>query len=386
MYLFQDLSRPTRRQFVLLSLSVLFVASSCGRVGQRSKPEAVKIGAVLPLTGSGAVWGQNAQKGMKIAVDEVNRNGGINGRSIEIVYEDSQTDPAKAVTAFRKLIDLYKPRVIIGDIASSNVLAMAPIAEEEKVILLSPGASNPKISDAGDYIFRNWQSDALEGRLDAEFAWNTLGWKTAAILSVENAYGEGLRDGFAARFKELGGKLAVSDSYRQGSSDFRAMLQRVDSTEPDGIFFPSYPEEMPEILRQAHSLGLKRPWLSVQAFSDPQVIAAAGKAAEGVMYSKPTPPDPSDPAVKSFTQEYKDRHRVDPGVCSDTGYDAVMIVADVLRKTGPEAPPENVQREMARVKDFAGATGRTTFDEKGDVYRELSFYRITDGKPVLIEK
>ncbi len=156
--------RTLTKTFVLLILLCTFAIMTLSSPSCSKKPETkeIKIGAVLPLTGSEGIWGENAKMGIEIALAEINSSGGVKGKSVRLIYEDSQSLPSNAVSALQKLISTDKVCVVIGDIASSSVLAMAPIVEKEHVVLLSPGASNPDISKSGDYIFRNWQSDALE--------------------------------------------------------------------------------------------------------------------------------------------------------------------------------------------------------------------------------
>ena len=339
-----------------------------------------KIGAVLPLTGSAAIWGKNSQQGIDLALKEINDAGGIKGRKITVVYEDSQSEPKNATTALQKLITADRVPAVIGDIASSSVLAMAPIAESNKVVLLSPGASNPDISNAGQYIFRNWQSDALEGRLDAEYASATLKWKRAATLYINNAYGSGLAKVFTETFTRIGGQIIASESFTQGSTDIRAQITKIASAKPDGIYMPGYPPEMIIILKQMKELGVAIPILSVQAFDDPAIISSVGDAADGVIFSVPKPPDQTNPIVANFRKKYVDTYGKEPGVTSDTGYDALRIIAYAIEHGGYTGP--EIRTVLSNLKDFPGAAGPTTFDAHGDVNREFEFRKIVRGRAV----
>lgn len=367
--------------FLLLCvLSVLLVISGCSK----KEPREIRIGAVLPLTGSAAVWGQNAKMGIEIALDEINSSGGIRGKKIRLIYEDSQSLPRNAVSALQKLISTDKVSVVIGDIASSSVLAMAPIAEKNHVVLLSPGASNPDISKAGDYIFRNWQSDALEGDVDAHFAYEKLGYNKAATLYVNNAYGTGLKDVFEEVFRKLGGKILISESFQQGDTDMRSQIRKIAEANPALIYMPGYPPEMAIVLRQAKEMGIKIQFLSVQAFDDPKILETAGGAAEGAIFSVPKPPDTSNTVVSNFIRKYKEKFNKEPGVCSDTGYDALKIVCWTIDRT-TEISGSAIQLQLLKLKDFPGAAGATTFDSNGDVVRDFIFKKIKAGKPVLVD-
>ena len=360
------------------------VLAGCGKPTTSAEKPPVQIGAVLPLTGSAAVWGQNAKMGMDLAAAEINTGGGVKGRLISIIYEDSQSEPRVATSALQKLISTLRVQVVIGDIASSSVLAMAPIAERNKVVLLSPGASNPDISNAGDFIFRNWQSDALEGEVDAHYAFSTLGWRNVACLFVNNGYGAGLTKVFTEKFKTAGGRIVAEESFVQDATDLRAQISRVAAAKPDGVFMPGYPPEMATALKQMKETGVKLPILSVQAFDDPEILARAGDAAEGVVFSVPTPPSTNDTVVASFKASYLKQYAKEPGVCSDTGYDALRIVVRALEQGAQSG--DAIRKTFQELKDFPGAAGPTTFDSHGDVVRPFSFKTIKTGKAIEVEK
>lgn len=357
--------------FVFLS----FLAFGCTK---KEESKEIKIGAVLPLTGSAAPYGENAKKGILLAMEEINSKDGINGRKIKVIFEDSKTDPKEAVSALHKLYQINKIPFIIGDINSTGVLAMAPIAEKNHIILLSPGASNPKISDAGDYIFRNWHSDALEGEVDSDFAYNKLGWKKASVLYVNAAYGVGLAEVFRDKFNNIGGEIVAFEAYEQDSTDMRGQINRILSKNPDGIFLPGWPKEMSVALKQLKELGSKLPILSVQGFDDPSILQLAGLAAEDVIFSIPEAPDPNDKMVKHFNTSYKQKFNIDPGVCSAAGYDALKIYAWSIERVGYN--PEKVQKEMSVIKDFPGGDGKISFDENGDLLKPFSFKMVKNGK------
>jgi branched-chain amino acid transport system substrate-binding protein len=317
---------------------------------------------------------------MQLGLEEINTTGGIDGHKIVIIYEDSQSEPKMAVTALQKLITTDHVQVVIGDIASSSVLAMAPIAESNQVVLLSPGASSPDISKAGHFIFRNWQSDLLEGTADAAFAQSKLHWRRVACLYVNNAYGTGLSRVFEETFSSRGGEIVGKEAFPQGATDIKAQITKIASSQPDGIYMPGYPREMATALKQMQELGIKIQVLSVQAFDDPEIIDRADQAAEGVVFSVPKPPNSQDPIVASFRSSYIDKYGKEPGVTSDTGYDAIRIVGMALRqgaRTGPQ-----IRVALASMKDFPGAAGTTTFDENGDVEREFMFKIIRGRKSV----
>ena len=367
--------------FLVIVMTALLI---CPLGCKKEQPQAkeIKIGAILPLTGSAAPYGENAKRGIELALSKINAAGGVRGSRIRILFEDSRTDPKEAVSALNKLYSTHGVRFIIGDINSSGLLAMAPIAEKNKIILLSPGASNPKISDAGEYIFRNWHSDALEGEVDAKYAFSRMGWKKAAILYVDAAYGVGLAQTFREVFGKLSGEVVAFETYAQDAIDMRAQISKIMSVKPDGLYLPGWPKEMAVALKQLKELGSKIPILSAQGFDDPSIITLAGNAAEGVIFSVPETPDPNNEIVKSFNESYRKEYGEEPGVCSASGYDALRIFAHAIDQVGDNV--EQVQKILASLKDFPGANGPVSFDEHGDLLKPFIFKEVkgSEFKPV----
>lgn len=351
------------------ALGILFLVLGLAASCKRETPEELRIGAILPLTGDAAVWGQNVRRGIELALAEVNAARGVKGQKLSVIYEDSQGLPKNAVTALHKLIDTNKVSVVIGDVASSSVLAMAPIAEQHQVVLLSPGASNADITNAGQFTFRNWHSDAAEGTYLAQIAAERLGMKRVGIIYVNNAYGKGLEQVFSGHFAELGGTVAASEAFPQNAVDFRAQLLRIKAANCDGIFMPGYPKEMPEVLKQATELGIRTQFLCPSAFEDEQGLSLAGASAEGVVYVYPRQGDQSRAHVAKFYQDYKKRFGEPPGALSDTGYDALKLVVAAMENSGTTGPA--IRDGLLTIKNYAGVSGDTSFDSNGDIQKEF---------------
>lgn len=342
----------------------------------------VTIGVILPLTGSGAVWGENAKEGIDLALEEINQADGIDGKPLEVKFEDSQTLPKFAVTALHKHINVNRVEACIVDMVSSNVLAMAPIANREQVVLLSPGASSPKITNAGSFIFRNWPSDALQGQLNARYAVTKMAAKNASIFYINNEYGSGLATVFEKEFTKHGGKVIAVESFEQGAKDFRSVLSKL-KVQPVGVLYVlSYPKEWPLILVQAKELGLTFPILGTETAEDPTIIVNAKEAAEGLIYSVPSKPSNSDARVAHFLEAYKAKYGKDPGICADAAYDALYLLVDAIRNIGYDGPA--IRDYLFKVKDYHGAAGLTTFDENGDCIKPFIFKKVENGVPVAL--
>ena len=194
-----------------------------GEAFPQSQAGTIKIGAILPLTGDSAAWGEQGKYGIEIAVEEINYKGGINGKKLEVVYEDSQAIPKNAVTSIQKLINVDKVSAVIGDIVSSTTLAMAPIAEKSQTVLIAISASAPAITNAGEYIYRVWPSDLLEGSVLAEFVAKNK-YKRVCILHIQTDYGTGLRDAFKKTLEQKGGEIILTQGYKQDETDFKAVI------------------------------------------------------------------------------------------------------------------------------------------------------------------
>lgn len=340
--------------------------------------ENVVIGAILPLTGDVASYGVAIRQGIEIAIDKVNQGGGVSGKSISVLCEDDRADPKEGVAAARKLISINGVEVIIGAVPSSVTLAIAPVAETAKIVLISPASSSPKITNAGDYVFRNYPSDELEGSLVAEFALKH-NFSTAAILTINNDYGMGLNRVFNATYAGTGGRVVFNETFSEGTSDFRSLLAKVKGNEPNCIFVVGYSKELGTLIKQAREMGITSQFLSTVNFYDIQSIITGGTAVEGVIFSSPVFDATSREAnVQEFVTAFKKRFGKEPDVWSAHGYDALLLVVDAMRSKGTSS--EEVRRGLYGIKDFPGVSGKTTFDNNGDVIKEARFLTVKNGE------
>jgi branched-chain amino acid transport system substrate-binding protein len=361
--------------FVIVAVSI-----QCGPLPSLKDESTIKFGATLPLTGTAAVWGKNARNGMELARQEINAAGGVKGRKIEIIYEDTTGLPQVGVSAIQKLITVDKVPVVMGCITSSTTLAMAPVAAKNQVVLFSPGASNPKLSASGPYFFRNFPSDAIEAPQIAKMVWTKLGLKKVAILLVNNEFGKGHEAGFKSEYERLGGTIVASESFEQEATDFRTQITKIKGAHPDGIFVPGYPKEMSTILRQLQEARLSVPVICPSALIDDELLKVAGPAANGVIFADQRPADPNAEVVRHFREAYKKAYGEEPGIVCDTAYDAVRILAKCIGQGGDTGPA--IRDQLARVKDFPGAAGSTTFDAHGDITKTPIFKKV-EGRKIM---
>jgi branched-chain amino acid transport system substrate-binding protein len=379
---------PTLPRLLCVAAAMLLVffllPTACSPPAEQGaeEPEArdqpIRIGVLVPLSGSLRVWGVNSERGIRLAADQINEAGGIDGRPIELLVEDSECTPETAVGVLEGWIDAGDVPAVLGAICSSNVLAMAPVAEAGKVVVLSTGASNPAISYAGDFIFRNWPSDRVQGHLTADYA-IAQGLRKAAILYVDNAYGQGLEKVFTERFEEHGGTIALSpsESYAEGDTDFSLQLEQILATDADVLYLPAYTKEYPAILAQARELGLEIPIIASETFDDPETIERSGEAAEGVVFPSPGAIDRSTHQGRDFARAFEAAYGEPPGITSDTGYDALNLIAEALSH-GARSGPE-MRDFLSGLEGHQGVAGTLAFDANGEAEKEIRFFTVSGG-------
>jgi len=339
----------------------------------------IKIGAILPLTGEMSSHGQDAKEGIELAVEIKNKAGGIKGKKIVVIYEDDRMQPQVGVSVFEKLTTTDQVQVVLGGIGSSVALAIAPIAERKKVVFISPTASNPKLTYAGDYIFRNWPSDNFEGGTMVKAVYNKLKLEMIAILYVNNDFGQGLKNIFREKFEEAGGTILIEEKYDHGDNDFRTQLLKIKRRKPEAVYLPGYYQEIAKILRQAKEMQINALFLSTSPIENPKLLELAGNAAEGVIYTRPSfDPEHPNEEYKKFSSAFKQKYGKEPGIAAAQCYDVANIIFLSIEQGGLRG--EKIQKAMAAVKNFPGVTGTTSFDEYGDVVKEITLFTIRNDK------
>lgn len=365
-----------RRVAVITILATAWLAAGCS--------SEVKIGAVISETGAVAPYGNQVTRGLDLALEEINAEGGFKGGPIQLIYRDDGTNPEKGVEAVRDLINNEGVNIIIGAVSSPVTLEIAPICEKKEVLLLSPTASAPRISEAGEFIFRNYPSDILEGTAMADFA-RRLGVRRVAIFALDNEFGSGLAEVFTRRFESKSRR--VVETFRiteEDTASFPDMIQQIKEQEPQGVYLVAYEEIMTELLEQLQAAGCKGLKMGSGAVTE-DLIERAGEAAEHLVYPQPVfEPDSDDPAVKAFVEAFRAKYSREPDIYAAHGYDALKLVVQAMRNTG-FALTDEVRRGLHGLKDFSGAAGRTEFDERGDVVRYPKIFVISEGNSVPYE-
>ncbi len=371
-----------RRFLVLFLVVILGLAFNIG-ISKAEEPTVYKIGAILPLTGTLSEIGENAKKGILLALAEANKQYKAKGIEFEVLLEDTKTSPKDAVNALNKLINVDRVGFVIGPISSGATLAVAPIAESNGVILISPGASSPELSEAGDYIFRTWHSTSYEGRMFAEHLHKTLRTKSIGVLFINNEYGIGLLDEFTKTFKSLDGKILFQEAFQQNRSDFRPILSKIKpiSKQVDGIYIIGYHNETGALLRQSKEMMINARFFCSDANQDPKLIEIAGSAAEGLIYPHAKKPDITIPYVSDFQSGYRKKFGEEYGTTSDTAYDAFNLLSLAILRYGYN--PLLAKTFLLNTKGYNGASGTISFDSHGDVLKEFEIKTVKNGKFVI---
>ncbi len=382
--------RPIRVALVAVQLSALLIfAGSCQR---RQKPEEVrdrstiKIGFFGDLSGPTFNFGESAKNGILMAADEINQEGGINGRKIDVVIDDDRGSPEEAARLAGKLIEEDKVVAIIAGGTSGNSRAAAPKAQSAGIPLISPSSTDPAVTQVGNYIFRACFVDAFQGEVMAKFAVNTLKAKKAAILFDFNlSYGRGLTDYFELSFVKLGGQIVGKQSYTQGDPDFKGQLSSIALTEPDVIYIPGYYGDVAIIAKQARQIGLKQPLLGGDGWDAPELWQLGGDALNGSFISTHYSVDDPSPAIQMFVREYKQRYgNLLPDAHAALAYDATRVLADAIARAN-STNGEKLQAALAETKNFAGVTGVISMDANRNAVKPAVVLKLQDARYIYQE-
>jgi branched-chain amino acid transport system substrate-binding protein len=348
----------------------------------------ILIGEYGSMTGPQATFGQSTHNGIMMAADEVNAAGGINGRKIKVMSEDDQSKQEEAANAVTKLISQNNVLAIIGEVASSASIAAAPICQSNKVPMITPSSTNDEVTKKGDYIFRICFTDSYQGEYQAVFAdqWAAANGKpkvVAMLTDVKSDYSQGLAKVFTAKFTSLGGKIAGTQSYANGDSDFRSQLTAIKGLNPSLLYVPGYYTDIGQIAIQARDLGITAPLLGGDGWESPKLIEIGGKALEGCFYTNHYfYADPS-PVVSSFVQKYKERYGQIPDALAALGYDAMKTLADAMKRASKLDGP-SLRDAIGQTKGLVGVTGTINIDaQRNATGKKLVIEEIKNGQLTL---
>jgi branched-chain amino acid transport system substrate-binding protein len=353
----------------LVSVSMMFtVAQGAGTI---------KLGAIQPISGQVSAYGTQTRDAIMLAVEEINAKGGVLGKKIEMIVEDDEASPDKAKNAAMKLIARDRVVGIVGALTSKCSLAITKYLQAKKVIMITPSSTNDTVTDAGDYVFRACYNDSFQGEVVAQFSFENLKTKRAAILyDVTNDYSKGLTTNFTKKFKALGGKVVASESYSTGDKDFNAQLTKIKAVKPDVLFIPDYYSTVSLIAKQVRNQGLTIPMVGADGWDE--ITNNAGDEVLDCYYSNHYSPDANDPDVKAFVKKYEAKYKITPNALAALGYDATYILADAI-KLAKSTDPQKIKVAMMKTnKKFV--TGKIKFNKKRNPVKSAVMLKLVKGK------
>lgn len=351
-----------------------------GATGSSGKSE-VLLGLYTSMTGDTASFGKSTDRGIRMAIDEANASGGVLGRQIRVQLEDNGSKSDQAATAVQKLISSDNVVAVLGDVASSNSLAAGPICQREKVPMLSPTSTNPKVTQIGDYIFRACFIDPDQGPICARFAKDHLKAKTAAVfIDSKSDYSQGLAKYFIEEFSKTG-KIVKTDYYSASDNDFRAQLTNIKPTNPDVVFIPGYYTAVGAIALQAREVGLKQPLLGGDGWDSPKLTEIGKDAVQGAYFSTHYSSESKNPRVTKFVANFKKKYNGEtPDALCAVAYDSANMMLAAIKKAGVANPDEasrkKIRDALAATKDFPGVTGNITLNKDRNAVKQLVMVQV----------
>src|SRR4051812_12217580 len=353
----------TKRIFYLLLPLVLIGCNKGGNAG--GDAATIKVGEFASLTGKEATFGVSSHEGTLMAIEEINAAGGLLGKKLELLTEDTQSKPGEPQTVVNKLIARDGVIAILGEVASSRSLEAGPVCQKNKIPMISPSSTNPKVTQIGDYIFRVCFIDPFQGTVMANFATKTLKAKKVAVFTdVKSDYSKGLAKYFKEGFTSAGGQIGVELDFNGGDKDFKAQLTAIKSANPDAVFVPGYYTDVALICIQAKQLGLSVPLFGGDGWESDQLVKIGQDAVEGHYFSTHYAPEVATDKVKNFVAAYQKHYQgKTPDAMAALGYDSAMILADAMKRAG-SSDGAKVRDALAATKDFDAVTGKITINDK----------------------
>ncbi|WP_094545924.1 ABC transporter substrate-binding protein [Petroclostridium xylanilyticum] len=342
------------KKFIVF-ISFVLMVSLLGLTGCSSQANAsktIKLATAAPMTGDYAQYGEYSKEGLEMALEEINKNGGVLGKQIELVYGDDKGDPKEAVSVAQKFVNDKGIVGVLGHFFSGATLAAGPIYEQNGVPTLAIASTNPDVPKIGEYVFRINVGDNYQGMQLAKWLYEKKGIKRVAVVYDNNDYGKGVSDVFMKTFKELGGEIATVESYIGGQEkDFNVIVTKIKASKAEAIMMASYPTEGALIAQQARNNGLDIPFICTDSIYTDDFIKLGGKAVEeAIVVSYFHPSDPR-PEVQEFIKKFKAKYGKEPNSWSPYAYDAMYVMVDAIKRAG-STDKKAIQKALAETKNF----------------------------------
>lgn len=359
---------------IVATLTLAAAWLAVGELGAAEPAAAIKIGVNLPLSGNLAPFGKPLLEGAQLRIAEINAAGGVNGRLLELVTEDNKGDATETVNIVNKLAGSDQVAAIIGPVTSTNALAMRRTARELKIPVITPTATNDKVTQKNGWLFRACFNDSFQGTAVANHAARNLGAKRAAVLiDLNSDYSKGLCVSFKKAFTAAGGQLVAEESYQQKDTEFGPQLKKIRDCGADVLFVPGYPPELPLIIKQAKVAGVTARLCGADGWDTDAVVNGSGPNIAGSFIVGAFSPEDQRPVVRQFLAAYAAKGLGKPGTFDALGYDSVSLLAEAF-KTGTGA--DAVRQGLLAIPGLEAVTGTIRFTPNGDAVKSAAILEI----------
>ncbi len=390
--------RGKKGKSVALLTVLVFVlgifAAGCGGGTEESSADGdtIKVGINLELSGTVATYGTGIKNGAELAFEEINADGGVLGKEIEVLVQDNKSQNREARNIAEKLIG-EGVVAVIGPATSGNVQAEVPVLTDAKIPVIAPAATAPEVTydektdTVKEYVFRVCFIDPDQSQVMAQYILDELGLKKGAMMvNQEDEYSIGLGNAFREYFTTNGGEIVAEEGFITSDTAFKSQLTSISSKNPEFIYVPTYYNQVGLIIKQARELGIELPMMGADGWDSPKLVSIAGAESLQDCYftNHYSIEDPAE-HIQSFVKAYDEKYGATPDSFAALGYDAGYLLAEAIEQAG-SAEPEKIQEALANIKDFEGISGEMTIDEKHFTVKDLSIIKLVDGQQTLINK
>lgn len=374
----------------LMALAMLGAFSGCSNTGDGgsasggSDSDTIRIGGLAPLTGDAASYGVAVNNAIQMAVEDINANGGIDGKQIEYIYYDEKGDTTEATNAYNKLVQDDKVVAIIGDVTTKPTLAVAQTSQQDNIPIITATATAAEVTLTGPNIFRACFTDPFQGELMAFYASEKLGATKVAVLSdMADDYSSGIAEAFVAKAEELGMQVVADEKYQDGDVDFKSQLTNIKGQNPDVLFLPVYYEDLRLISAQAKEVGVTAQLCGADGWDSVLTDNFDSSVLNGGVFCSQYSTESTDERVQNFISTYKEKYEMDPNMFAVLAYDATNMMAQAISDAG-STDSQAIIDAMAAL-EYDGLTGHMTFDEDRNPQKSAVIVSIQDNVYKFVE-
>ena len=374
----------------LMALAMLGAFSGCSNTGDGgsasggSDSDTIRIGGLAPLTGDAASYGVAVNNAIQMAVEDINANGGIDGKQIKYIYYDEKGDTTEATNAYNKLVQDDKVVAIIGDVTTKPTLAVAQTSQQDNIPIITATATAAEVTLTGPNIFRACFTDPFQGELMASYASEKLGATKVAVLSdMADDYSSGIAEAFVAKAEELGMQVVADEKYQDGDVDFKSQLTNIKGQNPDVLFLPVYYEDLRLISAQAKEVGVTAQLCGADGWDSVLTDNFDSSVLDGGVFCSQYSTESTDERVQNFISAYKEKYEMDPNMFAVLAYDATNMMAQAISDAG-STDSQTIIDAMAAL-EYDGLTGHMTFDEDRNPQKSAVIVSIQDDAYKFVE-